>query len=147
MYRYCVAVDEDPSDIDGIFRRLAEVSSELATMADDGSLERRMLEAERTALRRRGKALAGGKDSHRSLHDLRSELAAHRTRLSDLQEQTIRKSGRYASLGDIGGSRSMAGSSIEAVNDAILKAGDADEIRDRVAEIREELRRRGEVVD
>ncbi len=106
-----------------------------------------MLEAERTSLRRRSKAMAGGKDSHRSLHDLRSELAAQRTRLGDLHDLTIRKSGRYASIGDIGGSRSMTGSSIEAVNEAIMAAGDADEIRDRIAEIVAEMRRRGQPVD
>ncbi len=141
------AVDQNPSDIDGIFRRLTEISAALAALGDGDSPDRRMLEAERSALRRRGKSLAGGKDSHRSIVALRAELAAQRERLVDLHDRRIYNVGRSVSMVSAIGLKSRSKASIDAVNEAIMGAGSADEIRERIAEIVVELKRRGEVVD
>ncbi len=140
-------VSRDPSDIDGIFRRLTEISAALASVVELDSPDRRMLEAERATLRRRAVSLAGGKDSHRSIDVLRAELAAQRERLITLHDKRIPNVGRSVSVVAAVGLKSRSKASIDAVNEAIMGAGSADEIRARITEIVVELKRRGEVMD
>lgn len=131
------------TDIDAIFRRLSEIFQRLDALGVADQSERARLEAERSRLRRRAEALAGGKLSHRSLESLNAEVAAHRERLYDLKELKIRDTGLTDSFGTAIGTRATTNASIAAVNAEMMTAGKFDEIGERIDEIVEELLRRG----
>ncbi len=136
-------MSNEPSDLDQIFSRLSEIFLQLETYpADDPSIRRR-LESERESLRRRVETFPERGDRNRSVHQLRAELEEYERQIIELQDQTIRQSGFSHGLTSSIRHDSTVRSGVKALNDAILDAGGAGEMRKRMSEIDAELERRG----
>jgi len=143
-------VENEPSqtsaapDIDSIFRRLTEIRAALDSMTDEVNDERLTLETERARLRRQCDVLSGGKDSRRPVDSLRAELGERRLYLARLHELKIRNTGLSDGAWSKYGTRARSRASFVELNESIDNAAAAEEVRNRISEILEELRRRGE---
>jgi len=130
-------------DIDVAFRRLTEIRAELDTMSDEITDHRLALESERSRLKRRTKAIFGGKDHNRSVDSLYAELGERRRSMMELHELKIRNTGLSDGAWSRFGTRAVTRASFEEVNESIEEATSADQVRARISEILAELRRRG----
>jgi len=142
-------VENNPSqasaapNIDLIFRRLTEIRAALGSMTDAVTDERLALETERARLRRQCDVLSGGKDSRRTVDSLRAELDERRLYMAKLHELKIRNTGLSDGAWSKFGTRARSRASFAELNESIDDAAAAEEVRNRISEIREELRRRG----
>lgn len=141
-------MEHDPSqasaeaDIDHVFRRLTEIRAALDSMPEDVTDERLALETERARLRRRRDALAGGKDSQRSVESLYAELDERRRFMSNLFDLKIHDTGLTDGAWRKYGTRATTRASFDDINESIDDAAAAEDVRSRISEILEELSRR-----
>ncbi len=131
------------ADADQVFRRLTEIRSALDSMPDEITDERLALETERARLRRRRDALAGGKDTHRSVESLYAELGERRRFMLKLHDLKIHNTGLTDGAWRKYGNRARTRASFEELNESIENAVEAENVRGRITEILKELRRRG----
>jgi len=142
-------VEHDPSqthadaDADRVFSRLTEIRAALDSMSDQVTDERLALETERARLRRRRDDLAGGKDSRRSADSLQAELGERRRCMSDLFDLKIHDTGLTDGAWRKYGTRARSRASFDDLNESIEEAVGAEDVRTRITEILDELRRRG----
>lgn len=130
-------------DLDSIVRRLAEVTDELLA-ADDLDFDHRyQLVQERDELRAKAKVFHEGKDARRSLFDLQAELAERRKQLSAMRKSKINMVYQAQARG--GGSHVAALSAKYGgtLNTALMRGQGSERVFTRIAEIEQELERRG----
>ncbi len=133
---------ELPDTLDAIVKRLAGVTDELLALTA-GDYERRFtLEKERDELRARAKVFHEGKDAKRSVYDLESELAERRRQLTHLRKSKINM--LYQAQNSAGG-HTMAISAKHGgtLNNAMHRAQGGEAVTARIAELEQELTRRG----
>lgn len=133
---------ELPDTLDGIVRRLAQVTDELLGLTQGDYTRRFELETERDELRARAKVFHEGKDAKRSVNDLESELAERRKQLAHLRKSKINM--LYQAQNSAGG-HTMAISAKHGgtLNNAMHLAQGGEAVTSRIAEIEQELTRRG----
>jgi hypothetical protein len=129
-------------DLDSIVRRMAEVTDELLAL-DDGDFARRFeLKIERDELRAKAKVFHEGKDAKRTIFELQAELAERRRQLAELRKSKINM--LYQAQNSAGGhtmaiSREHGGT----LNNALMKGQGSEQVFRRIAELEQELTRRG----
>lgn len=133
---------ELPDTLDGIVRRLAAVTDEMLRLDRLEYARRFELEQERDALRARAKVFHEGKDAKRTVNDLQAELAERRRQLEQLRRSKINM--LYQAQNSAGG-HTMAISAQHGgtLNNAMHRAQGGEQVTARIAEIEQELTRRG----
>ena len=129
--------------LDDIVRRLAEIADELIAL-DDGDFEGRYrLTSERDELRAKAKVFHENKDARRSVFDLEAELAERRKQLSAIRKTKINMVYQAQARG--GGSHvaALAARHGGTLNTALMRGQGSEEVFARIAEIEQELARRG----
>ncbi len=121
--------------------RMAEITDELLAVAEDDFERRHELRTELEALRREARVFYEGKDANRSTATLENELGACRSQLAVLEDQKLNLVSMSGGSG--AGGMSATGVELAGMNAAIEQGGGASGIRVRIAEIVEELERRG----
>lgn len=134
---------DDLDSLDGIVRRLAKVTDELLAIGDSNFQRRFELSTERDELRARAKVFHEGKDVRRSIFDLQAELAERRKQLSAMRKSKINMVYQAQARG--GGSHVAALSSKYGgtLNTALMRGQGSEKVFARIAEIEQELTRRG----
>ncbi|MDG2262807.1 MAG: hypothetical protein P8N50_10765 [Actinomycetota bacterium] len=130
-------------DLDSIVKRLAEVTDELLATSGSDFQRRFDLSLERDELRAKAKVFHEGRDSRRSIFDLQAELAERRKQLSQMRKSKINMAYQAQARG--GGSHVAALSSKYGgtLNNALMRGQGSERVFARIAEIEQELTRRG----
>lgn len=126
-------------DLDEINRLLAELADERRRLADDDFAALHALARRRDELRAAAERLRRDADEDRPTHDIRAELAARESQLESMVGESVDM------VTQAGGSEAWGGfasAGESGINKRMLDAKGADQVRARIARLRQILEQR-----
>lgn len=127
--------------LDDIVRRLAAVTDELIALGDDDFAHRFALITERDELRAKAKVFHESKDARRTIFELQAELDERRRQLEELRKLKINMTAQ--ALNASGHTMAISREHGGTLNNAMMKSQGAEKVFSRIAELEQELTKRG----